>query len=207
MDKGTTYAAFAGTYPRREDTSSDTEMLSPEHGSALELLGRIALTSYLVNAEGLPECMLDLSDKTFDNDYMKKFLLTYTDLFLVSESDVFTEGSDKYLYYAFTEDSLNDLFATVSAGSFSLTDFDISGSDIHFVNRTYYVPCLGIYSGGLLTPEADPELVSDTLTLNGVVSKSDNTDFDIKMILSTEENTASGTTGIKITAISYRLVQ
>lgn len=207
VTKGDDYKVFEGTYPRITQTSSENEVISPERGSSLELLGRIALTHYMVNADGLPECMIDLAATSYDNAYMVKFLLAYTNLFLSSEADLFTEIGEDFIGCSVSKDALNELFLTTSAGTFDVSAFDGSAENIIVKDDMYYIPCNGSFSGGLTVENAEGELISDALSINGTVTKADGTRYDVSMTLATAEDTSSGAAGIRINTANYKLAQ
>lgn len=203
VNKGTDYAAFAGTYARTETENPDSVVLSPEQGSEAELLGRIALTLYMLDATGSTES-IDVAALKFDSDYMEAFLLAYADLFLVDKAQPLPEVSDKYLCYTFTEEALDDLFRTVSAGSFTTEQFKITNSGIVSKDGIYYVPCLGKISGGLTVSS---ESADEGITLGGVVSKPDGTRYDLTMTLSIKENSAAGSLGAQLLSVNYKLTK
>lgn len=207
VNKGTDYSAFAGSYKREEQEDSSDQVLSPENGSALELLGRIALTHYMINTDGASESSIDTTALSFDKEYMTDFLLAYTDLFLTPEAEVVSDISDKYLCYTFSKESLNDLFLTVSAGTFDISMFDVTDTDIISKEDNYYILCKGTYAGGLTIPFEDQDLISEALSFEGIVSKPDGTFYDIKMTLSTKANNTSGSIGTQITSAKYKQVK
>ncbi len=207
VNKGTDYADFAGAYDRMDTTVPENEIITPENGSALELLGRIALTHYMINAEGAADCSIDVTALEFNSDYMENFLLAYTDLFLVDKADFLPEVSDKYLCYTFTKEGLDDLFSAVTAGAFTTAQFNITDSGIVSKDGNYYIPCQGVISGGLTSSSETQEPVSDALALGGVVGKSDGTRYDLIMTLSTKANSASGSAGVQITSVNYKLTK
>ena len=207
VTKGTAYKAFEGTFDRVTQTAPAPEILSPERGSSLELLGRIALTHYMTKAEGLPECMINLSEATIDNAYMTDFLAAYGNLFLSTEASVVPEVSETSLVCGISKDALNDLFLTASAGTFDVSAFDGSAKNIVAKDDMYYIPCDGSYAGGLTVEKADPELVSDALVINGVAAKNDGTRYDVAMTLTTSADSAAGTAGVRINTVIYKLAQ
>lgn len=207
VTKGTAYKAFEGTFQRVVHTTPAPEILSPEKGSSLELLGRIALTHYMVKAEALPECMINLSETTFDNTYMTDFLVAYGNLFLSTEATLVPEVSETSLVCGISKDALNDLFLTASAGAFDVSAFDGSAKNIVTKDDMYYIPCDGSFAGGLTVEKADQELVSDALVINGVVAKNDGTRYDITMTLATAADAASGTAGVRMNTVTYKLAQ
>ena len=87
-NKGSDYSAFEGFYERKEQAISTEEAIAPKDGSALELLGRTALTYYMLEADGLLDCMIQPSLIEYNNKFMVDFLLAYTDLFLVSKAEL-----------------------------------------------------------------------------------------------------------------------
>ncbi|MGN1084929.1 MAG: hypothetical protein ACI4QX_07985 [Lachnospiraceae bacterium] len=205
--EGDTYAAFAGTYRRVDEPVAEAGTVSPKSGSTLELLGRIAATHYMAKTEGIPACTFDIAANSFDNNYMVKFVLAYADLFLSAEALPLPEISDRYLCYAFPEEELNKLLLTATAGTFDTADFDTANTDIVYKEGIYYVPCYGNYACGLATSYtgADPEVISERLLLEAVISKMDGTRYDIEMTLSTSENTAIDTVGIQINSVTYEM--
>lgn len=207
ITRGTDYKDFEGTYPRITQEAPENGTVSPERGSSLELLGRIALTHYMINADGLPECMIDLAATTYDNTYMIKFLLAYTDLFLSSEADLYTEIGENFVGCSVSKETLNELFLTASAGTFDVSAFDGSAENIIAKDDMYYIPCNGAFSGGLSVESTDVELVSDALVINGSVTKADGTRYNLAMTLSTSADTASGAVGVQITSAKYKQVK
>ena len=207
VTKGTAYKAFEGTFDRMEQTAPAPEILSPERGSSLELLGRIALTHYMTKAEGLPECMINLSETTLDNAYMTDFLVAYANLFLSTEVTIVPEISETSLVCGISKEALNDLLLTASAGSFDVSAFDGSAKNIVAKDDMYYIPCDGSFAGGLTVEKANPELVSDALVINGVVAKNDGTRYDITMTLATSADSAAGTAGVRVNTVTYKQAQ
>lgn len=206
VTKGTSYKAFEGTFQRVTEITP-VEIISPERGSSLELLGRIALTHYMGKAEGLPECMINLSETTFDNAYMTDFLAAYANLFLSTEATLVPEVSETSLVCGISKDALNDLFLTASAGAFDVSAFDGSAKNIVAKDDMYYIPCDGSFAGGLTVEKVNPELVSDALVINGIVAKNDGTRYDITMTLATSADTAAGTAGVRTNTVTYKLAQ
>lgn len=205
VTKGTSYKVFEGSYPRMNQTVQQPEILSPEKNSATELLGRIALTHYMLKVAGIPECTIDLAGTTFDQDYMEKFLLAYADLFLTSEAEFNPEISTQNLVCAVAKEDINNLLLTSTAGAFDASKLNTSAGTIVLKDNVFYIPCLGAYAGGLTIDTNSQEDSSGALTLGGVVSKSDGTRYDIKMTLVTAKNSASGAIGIQITSVDYKL--
>lgn len=207
VTKGSAYKVFEGTYQRMEQTAPAPEILSPERGSSLELLGRIALTHYMVKAEGLPECMINLSETTFDNAYMNDFLVAYGNLFLSTEVTIVPEISETSLVCGISKDALNDLLLTVSGGSFDVASFDGSAKNIVAKDDMYYIPCDGSYAGGLTVEKTDLELVSDALLINGIAAKNDGTRYDVAMSLTTVADSSAGSAGVRTNTVIYKLAQ
>lgn len=207
VNKGTDYSVFAGTFKRSESSSSDSTVLSPHNGSPLELLGRIALTHYMVIGDGALECSVSLTASDFNAEYMESFILAYADLFLVSEAAVLPEISERYLCYAFTEDALNELLFNASAGKFSVDKLNLSNGEIKTKDGLYYVPCRGSYAGGLVVESLTPALVSDALKIQGGVAKLGGISYDVEMTLSTKEDKENAVTGVTIDSISYKMVE
>ncbi len=207
VNKGTDYSVFAGTFKRSESSSSDSTVLSPHSGSPLEVLGRIALTHYMVIGDGALECSVSLTASDFNAEYMESFILAYADLFLVSEAEPMPEVSDRYLCYAFTKEALNELLLNASAGKFSVDKLDLSSGEIKEEDDLYYVPCRGSYSGGLVVESLTPALVSDALKIQGGVAKLGGVSYDVEMTLSTKEDKNNTVTGVTIDSISYKMIQ
>ncbi len=207
VTKGTAYKGFEGTYPREVQMPQQPVIITPERGSSLELLGRISLTHYMLLADGLPECMINLAENTFDQAYAIKFLPAYADLFLSSEATLVPEVSEQYLVYTMSKDALNDLFLTASAGTFDVSKFDGSAANIVVKEDMYYIPCLGSFAGGLTASSTEQELVSEAINLGGVVAKSDGTRYDLSMSVSTSENSAAGKLGIQVDKVIYTKLQ
>lgn len=206
VDKGTDYAVFAGTYDRIEDESSTTIILTPEQDSEAEILGRIALTHYMVNAENT-EGVVDIATLKFDSAYMEKFLLAYADLFLVDKADFLPEVSDKYLCYTYTKDALDDLLLTVTSGAFDTAQLNITDSGIVSKDGNYYIPCQGKIAGGLTVSSENQNAASGSISLGGVVAKPDGTRYDLTLTISTKENSSAGSVGIQITSVDYKFVK
>lgn len=205
-DQGDTYAAFAGEYQRMDDNIvSETVSVVPASGSTLELLGRIAVAYYMMAEETTTDFTLELSSVAFDNNYMLSFLTSYAELFLIEKADAFPEISTEYLLCALTEEELNNILLTATAGDFDAADLSTEGSDIVLKDGVYYLPCHGEYAGGLASryTDADPEELSDRLVLEAAIVKKDGTRSDITMTLSTSENTNAGTAGIQIDSVTY----
>lgn len=207
--KGNTYTAFDGSYKREEEIVAADGSIPPKSGSTLELIGRIAVTHYMAQAEGIPACTIDLSSGSFDNAYMTEFTLKYADLFLASEAVPAPEISVDYLYYAFSETDLNNLFLTATAGKFGTNGFETAGSDIVYKDGTYYIPCYGNFAAGLATSytAADPDVISDRLLLEAAVTKKGGGRYDMEMTLSTSENAGLGAAGIQINSVTYELTK
>lgn len=199
VDKGTDYAEFAGDFSRVEIQNSTPVAPSPEQGSVTELMGRIALTHYMLNIENL-FTTIDTTALIYDSDYMEDFLLAYVDLFLVDKAELLPEVSDKYLCYTFTEEALNDLFGTVSGGIFTAGQLTITDSGIVSKDGNYYIPCQGKLSGGLTVSSNSTE---EHLSLGGIVVKSNGTRYDLIMTLITEENSAAGSAGVQLSKVTY----
>ncbi len=207
VTKGTAYKVFEGTYDRVVQTAPAPEILSPESGSSLELLGRVALTHYMVKADGLPECMINLSEATFDNAYMTDFLTTYANLFLSTQATFVPEVSETALLCSISKEALNDLFLTASAGACDASAFDGSAKNIVAKDDMYYIPCDGSFAGGLTVDSLDQELVSDTLVIHGVVAKNTGTRYDMIMTLATSADSAAGTAGVRMNTVTYKQAQ
>ncbi len=205
VNKGTDYAAFAGTYARIETDSSEI-ILTPEKDSEAEILGRIALTHYMVNAENT-EGSVDITALKFDSKYMEAFLLAYADLFLVDKADFLPEVSDKYLCYTYTKDALDDLLLTVTAGAFDTAQLNITDSGIVSKDGNYYIPCQGKIAGGLTVSSENQNAASGSISLGGVVAKPDGTRYDLTLTLSTKENSAAGSIGVQITSVDCKFVK
>ena len=205
VNKGTDYTVFAGTYARIETESTEIT-LTPEQDSDAEILGRVALTHFMVEAEAA-EGTVDVSSLKYSSDYMEDFLLAYADLFLVDKSEYLPEVSDKYLCYTFTKDALDELFRTITAGTFDTAQFNITDSGIVLKDGNYYVPCQGQIAGGLTVADENQDPASGSFSLGGVVAKPDGTRYDLTMTISTKENSASGSIGIQITSVDYKFVK
>lgn len=203
VNKGTDYSAFAGTYARIETDTSEI-ILTPEKDSEAEILGRIALTHFMVDAN-TAEGTVDISSLKFTSDYMEDFLLAYADLFLVDKSDFIPEVSEKYLCYAFTKESLDELLRTVTAGTFDTAQFTVTDSGIVAKDDYYYIPCQGNIAGGLTVADENQNPASGSFSLGGVVAKPDGTRYDLTMTISTKENSAAGAVGMQITSVNYKL--
>lgn len=207
VTKGTAYKAFEGTFTRHVQTTPPPIVLSPEAGSSLELLGRIGLTHYMQKADGMEACMINFAEVTFDNAYMTDFLLTYGNLFLSGEATSVPEISESSLVCSISKEALNELFLTASAGSFDVSAFDGSSKNIVAKDDLYYIPCNGAYAGGLTIETTDLELVSDALSIGGIVAKANGTRYDVAMTLTTSADAASGTAGVRINAANYKLAK
>ena len=203
VTKGTAYKVFEGTFPRIVPNAPE-QNLSPEKGSSLELLGRVALTHYMVKAEGLTDCMINVSEITFDNAYMTEFLAAYGNLFLSTEAALVPDVSETSLVCSISKDALKDLFLTASAGAFDGSSFDGSAKNIVAKNDMYYIPCDGSFAGGLTVETLDQELVSDALTIGGVVAKADGTRYDITMTLATAKDASAGTAGVRVNTVTCK---
>lgn len=209
VNKGTDYTIFEGTYDRVEQSISTTETISPKEGSVLELIGNIAVTHYMLQAEGMLDCMVQPAEITVDNKLMIEYILAYTDLFLVAKAEFVEEISDRYLCYAFTEEKLNDVLMAASNDRFGVKDLDITGTDIVLKDAMYYVPCYGNYAGGVLTrytAEA-PENIPEQLILDGAVTKKDHTSYRMEMTISTSSENPSEVLGVKIDSIRYKVTK
>lgn len=209
VNKGSTYADFAGKFARTTDTVAETGSVVPKSGSALESVGRIALTLYLANAEGSASYSYDAAAAASDNAAMLKFISLYADLFLTGAAEPVPEVSDKYLCYGFAADDLNNLLLAATAGKFSVKELSVADSDIVLKDDTYYVPCPGTYAGGIASnyTEDNPEVIAENLLLEGSVVKTDGTRYDLEMILSTSSNKAAGTAGVQIDSATYKIVK
>lgn len=207
VTKGAAYKAFEGTFARHVKDSPQQEVITPEKGSSLELLGRIALTHYMQMNEGKTDYTSNLSDITFDNASMTDFLWTYGNLFLSKEATFLPEVSESAPVCAISKNELNDLFLTISAGSFNVSSFDGSAKNIVAKNDMYYIPCNGAFAGGLTVNTTNTELVSDALVLNGVIAKGDGTRYDVTMTLTTSADTSCGKTKVRINTVTYKLAK
>lgn len=207
VDKGTEYSVFAGTFKRSEISSSDSSILSPLSGSPLEHLGRIALAHYMVVGDEVNDCSIDFNASGFSTEYMEKFLLAYADLFLTFKAEPLPDLFDRYLAYSFTEEELNELLLSATAGKFSVDKLNLSSSEIKTKDGLYYVPCHGSYAGGLIVESLSPALVSDALKIQGGVAKLGGISYDVEMTLSTKEDKKNTVTGVTIESISYKMVK
>lgn len=210
VDKGTNYSGFAGKY-RRIDTTTEPESgsVTLTNGSTLAFLGRIAAAHYMTRSEGVETSTLNLSTTSFTNDDMLKFVVTYADLFLAGESQPVPEISTEYLFYAFSEDDLNNLLLAATAGTFDISKLSVADSDITLKDGTFYVPCRGNYAGGLATSQTtvDPDEVNEQIELEATIVKKDGTLYNIEMTLSTSENAKAGAAGIQIDSVAYKTVK
>ncbi len=205
VNKGTKYTDFAGSYKRTSATAGSTEIVSPEHGSSLEFLGRVALAHYVVGAEDSLEIGIDLSASSFDTAYMEKVVLAYTDMFLIFQAEAHPDIFDKYLCYAFTKEDFNRLLQEASFAKFTVDNFDLSKSVFKYQDGKYYVPCYGSNAGGLTLPNAKQELVSDALLINGVVSKANGTRLNVEMTLTTKSS-EKGILDVLLESVNYKYI-
>lgn len=203
--KGDTYQAFAGTYQRQTDTIADSESVVPSEGSVLETLGRIAVTYYVTAADDASSYTFDAATATFDNAFMTDFIVNYTNLFLATDVAVYPEITTQYLCSTFEADTLDALLQNASAGSFTVRDLDLSESEIILKDGIYYVPCRGLYAGGISSSYTDsnPENIAETLLLEGTVVDINGKRSVFEMTIKTSANAAAGTTGIQLDSITY----
>lgn len=213
-DKGTAYQAFAGTYQRQTSTVADSESVIPAAGSVLETLGRIAATYYITITDGALDhtsdtasITFDTASAAFDNAFMTGFILNYTDLFLSSSVDAYPEIATEYLFSTFEADALDALLQNASAGSFTIQDLDLSESGIVLKDGVYYVPCRGLYAGGISSSYTDsnPGDIPETLILEGTIADRNGRHSVFEMTLKTSANTAAGATGIQLDSVTYVL--
>ncbi|MBQ8549331.1 MAG: hypothetical protein IJ427_12600 [Lachnospiraceae bacterium] len=208
-NKGTDYSVFEGFYQRKEQAISTEEAIVPTDGSALELIGRTALTYYMLAADGLLDCMIQLDEMEYNNEFATNFLLTYTDLFLVSKAEFSESISDRYLCYAFSEEELSKLLSAASNDRLNLKNLDFGDSTIIYKDNTYYVPCRGNYAGGISSrfTSGDPESIPALLILDGAVTKQDGTMYRMEMTLTTSSENAAEATGVAIQSIRYKVTK
>ena len=209
VDKGDTYTAFSGKYNRTNNTVAESGSVVPKKDSALESVGRIALTYYMSGGEGSSTYSFDRTSAAFDNASMLKFISIYADLFLTGEAEPVPDVSAEYLCYAFTEAELNNLLLAATAGAFTVENLSVTGSDIVLQNGIYYVPCPGTYAGGIASSYTDenPEMLAENLLLDAVVIKIDGTRYDMEMTVSTSRNEAAGTAGVQIDSVQYKITR
>lgn len=205
VNKGDTYKAFAGTYKRQTNTVAESESVVPKNGSVLETLGRIAVTYYVTAADGASSYTFDAASATFDNAFMTDFIVNYTNLFLSGNVNVYPEISTDYLCTTFEAAALDALLQNASAGTFTAKDLNLTGSEIVLKDNIYYVPCRGLYAGGVTSSYTDdnPASIAETLILEGTVVASDGTRSDFEMTLKTSANAKAGATGIQIDSVNY----
>lgn len=208
-NKGTDYSAFEGYYKRKEQAISTEEAVTPEDGSALELIGRTALTFYIMKADGLMDCMIQPGESEYNSKFAIDFLMAYTDLFLVSKAEFSESISDRYLCYAFSEEELGKLLSAASNDRLSVKDLDLSDSSIIYKDNTYYVPCLGKFAGGISTrfTSGNPEKIPVQLVLDGAITKQDGTMYRMEMTLTTSSANAAEATGVSIESIRYKVTE
>lgn len=149
--KGTTYSCFNGVYSR--DSAPIVENSSPEDVSVKEYLGRIALAHHAAS-DGLLEYTLDFSESVYDDDYMTRFILLYTDMFLLRGADIYEELSREIPYYPLAKDTLNILIIAASAGNKSLESVTLTNDSIIYKDDMYYIPCFGNAYGEITDPNA-----------------------------------------------------
>lgn len=207
VDKGTAYTGFSGTYKRSGTTVNipESSTVSPASGSTLELLGRVAATHYILNNEATPALFLDIASSSFTNEYMINYIVTYADTFLSNEAKPVPDVSTQYLCYGFSEEELNSILLTATAGAYNTSKLSLADSEITIKDGVYYAPCRGTYAGGLATGYTDdnPEKINTQLLLEGAVAKMDGTRYDFTMTLTTSENSAIGASGIQIDSVDY----
>jgi len=209
VDKGTTYTPFAGKFDRDSREVAETGSIVPKNGSALEYVGRIALTHYMVSAEGTPSYSFNAATASFDNATMVKFISLYADIFLTNSAEPMPEVSDKYLCYKFTSEDLNNLLLAATAGKFGVANLSVDGSDIVQKDGAYCVPCPGTYAGGVASSftDEDPETINENLVLEAGVVKMDGTRYDLEMTITSSANEALTITGVQLDAITYKTVE
>lgn len=209
VDKGTTYTPFAGKFDRDSREVAETGSIVPKNGSALEYVGRIALTHYMVSAEGTPSYSFNAATASFDNATMVKFISLYADIFLTNSAEPMPEVSDKYLCYKFTSEDLNNLLLAATAGKFGVANLSVDGSDIVLKDGAYCVPCPGTYAGGVASSftDEDPETINENLVLEAGVVKMDGTRYDLEMTITSSANEALTITGVQLDAITYKTVE
>lgn len=206
-NKGNDYSVFEGYYERKEQAISTEEAISPKSGSTLEFIGRTALTYYLLEADGLLDCMIQPGQIEYNNNLMTNFLLIYTDLFLVSKAEFSENISDRYLCYGFSEDELGRLLSVASNGNFDLHDLNLTDSNIIYNDNTYYVPCYGNFAGGISSryTSEDPDTIPKQLILDGAITKKDDTMYNIVMTLTTSNDTPLEAIDVNIESIQYKV--
>lgn len=150
--KGTSYACFDGVYSRDSAPLVDTS--SPEDVSAKEYLGRIALAHHAISADDLLEYTLDFSESVYDDEYMTRFILIYTDMFLLRGAEIYSDLSNEVPYYPMAKDTLNILLVAASAGNKSLESVNLTNDSIVLKDDMYYIPCLGNAYGEITDPNA-----------------------------------------------------
>lgn len=206
VNEGTTYASFAGEYERMANTTvPESETVVPKNGSVLESLGRTAAAYYMTTMGDSASFTLDPSTITFDNAFALRYVGAYTNLFLASHANLYTEIAGDRLYYAFAEADLNNVLLVASAGKFGVANLSVDGSDIVLKDGVYYVPCLGEYAGGIAvdSDDADKEDLGDTVFVEAVIVKTDSSRSDIDMTLSVSANAAAGSAGLQIDSVLY----
>jgi len=209
VDKGSTYTPFAGKFDRTSREVAETGSIVPKSGSALEYVGRIALTHYMASAEGTPTYSFNAATASFDNATMLKFISLYADLFLTNSAEPMPEVSDKYLCYKFASEDLNNLLLAATAGKFGMADLSVTDSDIVLKDGAYCVPCPGTYAGGVASnfTDEDPKEINANLVLEAGVVKMDGTRYDLEMTISSSANEALTVTGVQLDAVTYKIVE
>ncbi|MBQ9766574.1 MAG: hypothetical protein IJW37_00525 [Lachnospiraceae bacterium] len=206
VNEGTTYTSFAGEYERMANTTvPESETVVPKTGSVLESLGRTAAAYYMTTMGDSASFTLDPSTITFDNAFALRYVGAYTNLFLASHANLYTEIAGDCLYYAFAETDLNNVLLVASAGKFGVANLSVDGSDIVLKDDVYYVPCRGEYAGGIAvdSDDANKEDLGDTVFVEAVIVKTDSSRSDIDMTISVSANAAAGTTGLQIDSVLY----
>lgn len=209
VDKGSTYTPFSGKFDRTSREVAETGSIVPKSGSALEYVGRIALTHYMVSGEGTASYSFNAATASFDNATMLKFISLYADLFLTNSAEPMPEVSDKYLCYKFASEDLNNLLLAATAGKFGVADLSVTDSDIVLKDGVYCVPCPGTYAGGVASnfTDEDPKEINENLVLEAGVVKMDGTRYDLEMTITSSANEALTVTGVQIDSVTYKTVK
>lgn len=206
VSKGDDYKVFAGSYNRIDQSLIPGDSVTPESGSSLELISRIALTHFMTSPGESIDFTITPAKDTYDSRYMEIFLLVYGDLFLAAQADVIPEISDQFLCYALPKAEAKELLLTASAGKFNIDNLQITDSGIVLKDDIFYIPCYGEFSGGIAVASslAEAETLPETISMEGAVATADGNRYDLIITLDISADSAIGTTGVRLDSITYK---
>lgn len=202
--KGSTYSCFNGVYSR--DSVPLTDTTSPEDVSAKEYLGRIALSHHALAFDGETiEYTLDFSESVYDDEYMTRFVLIYTDMFLLRGADIYEDISAEVPYYPMDRETLNILLAAGSAGKKNLDNMTLTNDSIVCKDNVYYIPCFGNAYGEITDYNANAsyDTLAGEFELNAYFAMRNEPSYEYTITLHTSANDMTST-GVQIDSVIFK---